>query len=141
MASAFRAMRQGKPGSARRTGGAPGGRPSHRTVPTIVFHGDRDTTVHPSNGEAVIADAIAATTTRVEMQQGRVPGGHSYRRILRADAGGETVHEQWVIEGAGHAWSGGSPAGSYTDPRGPDATREMMRFFLEHPHPAPGRAT
>jgi poly(3-hydroxybutyrate) depolymerase len=73
------------------------------------------------------------------VQQGRVPGGHGYSRILHVDAHGRTVLEQWVIHGAGHAWSGGSPAGSYTDPRGPDAAREMLRFFLEHRHPQAAR--
>ena len=64
------------------------------------------------------------------------PGGHAYSRTLHADASGQAILEQWVIHGAGHAWSGGSPSGSFTDPRGPDATREMLRFFLEHSHPA-----
>jgi len=66
--------------------------------------------------------------------------GDAKRKIRRtvwrsagASAEAPTLAEQWVIEGAPHAWSGGASAGSYTDPRGPDASREMLRFFLAHP--------
>ncbi|MBR0648666.1 PHB depolymerase family esterase [Roseomonas terrae] len=126
--SAFAAMRQGaaavnQPGDGSAT--ASNGRP----VPTIVFHGDKDGTVHPRNGEQVIAQS-GAGGLRSEVQQGQVSGGHAYSRILHSDAAGQVVLEQWVVHGAGHAWSGGSSAGSYTDPRGPDASREMLRFFL-----------
>jgi poly(hydroxyalkanoate) depolymerase family esterase len=123
MPSAFAAMKQGCAGSA--TGA--------RAVPVIVFHGDRDTTVNPRNGDAVAAQAARASTLRYRTEEGRVPGGHAWRRTLQFDAEGRTVVEQWLIRGAGHAWSGGSPAGSFTDPRGPDASGEMLRFFLEHP--------
>jgi poly(3-hydroxybutyrate) depolymerase len=68
-----------------------------------------------------------------------VPGGHAYSRAVYADPAGRALLEQWTIHGAGHAWAGGSPAGSYTDPRGPDAAREMLRFFLEHSHPVAGQ--
>ena len=98
--------------------------------------------MHPRNGDQVVAQSRATATAGLQtgVQRGQVPGGHAYSRTLHADAGGRAAIEQWVVHGAGHAWFGGSPAGSYTDPKGPDAAREMLRFFLEHPHPtAAGR--
>jgi poly(hydroxyalkanoate) depolymerase family esterase len=101
-------------------------------VPTIVFHGDRDTTVHPNNGGQILKQSVRMMSTQKKVHRGQVPGGHAYTRTILSDASGRGMLEHWNIHGAGHAWSGGSPAGSYTDPRGPDATREMLRFFLEH---------
>jgi poly(3-hydroxybutyrate) depolymerase len=139
--SAFAAMQQGATTAVRGSSTASAALGCRRMVPTIVFHGDRDTTVHPRNGDQVIAQSTKTTLTdlRTTVQQGRVPRGHAYTRRLHADASGQTIFEHWVIHGAGHAWSGGSPAGSYTDPQGPDAAREMLRFFLEHPHPQAAR--
>lgn len=131
MPSAFAAMRGG--GAV----GAATSQARRRIVPAIVFHGDRDTTVNPGNGDAVVAQSARGTASGTHAEEGQVPGGHAFSRRLRSDASGQTVIEQWVVHGAGHAWFGGSPAGSYTDPHGPDATREMLRFFLAHPHPAP----
>jgi poly(3-hydroxybutyrate) depolymerase len=76
---------------------------------------------------------MSDTAVRVTAEKARVPGGRAYTRTVYHDAADHSIFEQWVIHGAGHAWSGGSPAGSYTDPEGPDATREMLRFFLDHP--------
>jgi poly(hydroxyalkanoate) depolymerase family esterase len=128
--SAFAAMRQGEAVAVRRSGDF------RRMVPTIVFHGDRDTTVHPRNGDQVIAQSRATTMHDLQttVRHGRAPGGYAYSVTLHTDACGQTILEHWVIHGAGHAWSGGSPAGSYTDPQGPDAAREMLRFFREHRH-------
>ena len=122
MPSAFAAM-QGTPVAGN---GVRGQAPS--PVPAIVFHGDCDTTVHPQNGERLILDSVdLAAASSVE--QGQVPGGHAYTRTVHRDARGRIVLEHWLVHGAGHAWSGGSPLGSFTDPRGPDAGRAMLRFF------------
>jgi poly(hydroxyalkanoate) depolymerase family esterase len=133
--SAFAAMRQSRPAARRRYGRHVPRRVVSRTVPAIVFHGDRDTTVRPHNGDQVLAQLRDNSNPelRTTVHQGRAPSGRAYSRTLYHDARGQVIFEQWVIHGAGHAWSGGSLAGSYTDPQGPDATQEVLRFFLEHP--------
>jgi poly(hydroxyalkanoate) depolymerase family esterase len=99
-----------------------------KVIPIIVFHGDRDTTVHPANGEELIARG-AGKHNEIVVEPGRVPDGHAYTRTRHRRKDGKLAAEHWVIHGAGHAWSGGSARGSYTDARGPDASTEMMRFF------------
>ena len=126
MSSAFRVMRQGSaaPLSSMKT--------VVPAVPTIVFHGDRDTTVNPINGDEVAAQILKGESLRTEVDDGQVPRGHSFKRTRYLDRNDRAVVEQWNIHGAGHAWAGGSSAGSYTDPQGPDASREMLRFFADH---------
>lgn len=133
--SALAAMRQGAGSMPPHPGTASEAEGHGQLIPTIVFHADRDTTVHPRNGDQVIAQSGAAATNglRAEVQHGQVPGGRAYRRTLHIDDRGQAVLEQWLVHGGGHAWSGGNPAGSYTDPKGPDASAEMIRFFMEHP--------
>jgi len=93
--------------------------------------GDRDTTLSPVNGGQVIAQARAATDLKNIVSRGQVSGGMSYTRTVETDGSGRPVLEQWVLQGAGHAWFSDSAADSYTEPRGPDASRERMSFFLE----------
>jgi poly(hydroxyalkanoate) depolymerase family esterase len=100
-------------------------------VRTIVFHGTADRTVHPSNADRILAACAphhAKVTARKETNLSA--GGRAYERTVLADATGSHVVEHWLVKDAGHAWSGGQAAGSYTDPRGPDASSEMVRFFL-----------
>lgn len=127
--SALVAMGRGETSSA--VGGS--GKPMPAT---IVFHGDRDKVVNPRNGERVVAQALHGASLQSETLSGQVEAGHAYSRQLYQAADGTVMLEYWTIHGAGHAWSGGSSAGSYTDPKGPDASHEMLRFFLAHPHPA-----
>jgi poly(hydroxyalkanoate) depolymerase family esterase len=125
VASAFAAM-GGKPGQ---RSGSPR---STAPVRTIVFHGTADTTVHPINGELVARDAVAADIgANVQTIKSGVSTGRSFSRKITSDDNGRPSVEHWSINGLGHAWSGGQPTGSYTDPQGPDASAEMIRFFLD----------
>jgi poly(hydroxyalkanoate) depolymerase family esterase len=100
--------------------------PDGTVVPTIVFHGAADKIVHPSNGAKIInLDAGQWESYHVSGGTGR-----GYKRMVTRDTSGRIVAEHWLIEAGGHAWFGGSIDGSYTDPRGPDASREMVRFFF-----------
>lgn len=101
-------------------------------VRTIVFHGEADQKVHPTNGETIIAGArldLADALARETRETGSA-GGRKYSRTIIADARGVPQLEHWAVEGLGHAWSGGNPDGSFADRHGPEASREMVRFFL-----------
>lgn len=119
--SAFAAMR-GEPGLAIPRASGPSAR-------SIVFHGSADTIVSPVNAERLVAAAGLGVQAREE--RGQSPGGRSYLRQVLAGVDGRPHLEHWLVDGAGHAWSGGDARGSYTDPSGPDASAEMVRFFLQ----------
>jgi poly(hydroxyalkanoate) depolymerase family esterase len=133
VASAFAAMKQGPPGSARHPASP---------LPLIVFHGDQDAIVAPANAACLIDHVLAAGSAdrrRDVVTTGQVPGGYAYTRTCYQDLAGTALAERWTIHHGGHAWSGGVPHGSYTDPRGPDASAEFIRFFGEHPAVPPAR--
>lgn len=125
VASAFTSMRHGASMEATAL--------PETNVRTIVFQGAADRTVHPSNADLIVAFASAGLDSAVETKQrGRSGGGIAYERTVITDMSGVPQVEYWAVEGMGHAWSGGRAEGSFTDPNGPDASREMLRFFLQH---------
>lgn len=119
--SAFAAMK----------GNAKGTAQGRSPVRKIIFHGTADATVHPSNGKAVFDLAGSAQGKSPEFQTDAVINGKRVTRSLIGHGDAPAIAEHWLIHGGGHAWSGGDRGGSYTDATGPDASREMVRFFLE----------
>jgi poly(hydroxyalkanoate) depolymerase family esterase len=117
--------------------------------PMIVFHGTLDGTVRSVNAQRVADQWLAyykrdaghrantapigrprtATTDPPRPTTARSRRGY---RVSRWYAGGQKVLELWIVEGLGHAWSGGSKSGTYSDTRGPRASTEMWKFFSTH---------
>ena len=130
--SAFTVMKQG---ANRRS------RSIAETIPLILFQGDADTTVAPINADQLVDQWLEASERGSDTNQrrdsrrveGQIAGGHRYTRSIYHDSYGHPIVEKWIVHQAGHAWAGGSPNGSYTDAGGPDASREMLRFFAAHP--------
>lgn len=128
LSSALAAMREGPSRPPRLPAGP---------LPLIVFHGDRDTTVAPANAAGLISHTLTASrglsSQRAEVTGRQVPGGRAYTRTCYPDRTGAVLAACWIIHEGGHAWSGGVPDGSHTDPGGPDASGEFIRFFGQYP--------
>jgi poly(hydroxyalkanoate) depolymerase family esterase len=115
-----------------------GSAPTGAALPLIVFHGDNDPIVAVANAESLVtaslsghglparkADRAAPSSARIESD-----GARPHTRTVHAAPDGRVVVEVWIVHGGGHAWFGGSPDAGYTDPQGPDASAEIVRFFL-----------
>jgi poly(hydroxyalkanoate) depolymerase family esterase len=127
--SAFAAMRGDARLPGRRSRKSRGTGDESPRIRSIVFHGDADNIVHQSNAAKMVeAERAGESIERSEAQHAAI---RAHTRTVVRDKTGAVVVEQWLVHGSGHAWSGGSPDGTYTDPHGPDASREMLRFFFE----------
>lgn len=138
--AAMKGGRSGMPGLKTAAAAAGPRRKAMRAVPVIVFHGDRDHTVQQTNAEQIVQQALQAhgdeagdAALRASTHSGVASGGRRFTRAVHADADGQVRIESWTVHGAGHAWSGGHASGSYTDSTGPDASAEMLRFFMALP--------
>jgi poly(hydroxyalkanoate) depolymerase family esterase len=138
--SAFAAMRGRRSGPAKAhadEAAAQQSRRPRRAVPTIVFHGDGDATVAASNGGAIAAEAVSSFRQDGDLTLHKRPvrtssiRGRDCTTTRYIDTTGRTQVEEWVVHGGSHAWFGGDAKGSYTDSTGPDASAEIVRFFLE----------
>ncbi len=110
--------------------------PSHGKIPTIVFHGDQDNTVHSTHAAQFLTKAqwpwvdVAEGERYTEVSPWR-PGHYGTTRTVQLDSEQRIFSEQWMVHGGGHAWYGGDATNTYIDANGPDAAQEMMRFFID----------
>jgi poly(hydroxyalkanoate) depolymerase family esterase len=119
-------------------------------MPVIVFQGDGDPYVNPLNAEQLISqwsktndylddgkDNDSIKSQPASQTEGSVPGGHQFTKSSYNDRDGRLIMEKWMVKGLGHAWSGSPTAGPFADPKGPNASLEMWRFFTETTSRAP----
>jgi poly(hydroxyalkanoate) depolymerase family esterase len=116
MATAAAAMRAGSPHPAN----------TKLRPPLIIFHGDQDHTVSPANAAQIITQCNTIGLRQL------IQTNPAYTKTTYTDQQDRPTLEYWALHGAGHAWSGGSQAGTFTNPTGPDASTEMLRFFITH---------
>jgi len=113
-----------------------------RVLPTIVFHGEEDEEVDVVNAHQALSqwaqtndysydgsDNDSITDEPADTLREQTPEGYGYVRYVYENPEGDVIMEKWIVDGLGHAWPGGDPKGSYTDPAGPDASEEIIRFF------------
>lgn len=129
--AAFAAMRQGL-----------SERPRHR-MPVIIFQGDADPYVNTLNASQIMSqwartnqclnghEQDGCVLDNAQPAKATVPGGRNFEKYAYKDAGGRLLMEKWMVEGMGHAWPGSPVAADYADPKGPNASEEMWRFFCE----------
>jgi poly(hydroxyalkanoate) depolymerase family esterase len=129
--------------AAMKDGAAIGAPLPSRSIPLIVFHGDQDMVVNSRNGERLLSqwlgDGVPNRRQETSTAQAREGNGRAFTRTRYHDGAGHAVAENWLVHDAGHAWSGGGSAGSFADPAGPDASREMVRFFSAVSQDAAGK--
>jgi poly(3-hydroxybutyrate) depolymerase len=94
-----------------------------------IWAGTNDATVAPSNATA-LAGQFALLLGLGSSRQERDPAsdGRAETTFLR-DAAGRVRIQVVTVSDMDHAWSGGSPEGSFTYPAGPNASAEMFEFF------------
>ena len=119
--------------AAMKNGAAVGARLPSKSIPLIVFHGDQDIIVNSRNGEQIVSqwlgDSVPNRRQETSTARASEGNGHAFTRTVYQDGSGHVVAENWLVHDAGHAWSGGGSGGSFAVPEGPDASREMVRFF------------
>lgn len=125
-----------------------------RAMPMLVIQGSLDDKVLPKAAGDVVKqfaqvddlcddgqdnDSVAATRLAKDAVAGE-PGRHAYE-VSTFSRAGKPMLQEVLVTGLGHAWSGGNDGRTkpddrvkypYNDPRGPDASRMMWRFFAQH---------
>jgi poly(hydroxyalkanoate) depolymerase family esterase len=107
-------------------------------VPTLVIHGDGDMTVNPVNADRII-EQLRARAALIEPDSGglsesderRIDSGDRAYRQRDYTLQGRLVFRQILIEGLGHAWSGGDARHEFNDAPRPDASRLILDYLMQ----------